>query len=141
MISKSLRDPGNATTDTITLSVLILAELATTEEHALEMIQSKDSPFDAPFQSMQWIDVYSSLPPNPIHLEGLIKIIELKGGVENVRLPCLAAILSLQVQDLTLPWCGTNIGERVGSTLFIRLDGYPIRASHSSPYRGSLHRK
>jgi hypothetical protein len=95
MISKSLQDPGNATTDTITLSVLILAELATTEEHALEMIQSKDSPFDAPFQSMQWIDVYSSLPPNQIHLDGLIKIIELKGGLENVRLPCLAAILSL----------------------------------------------
>lgn len=95
MISKSLQHPENAMADTIALSVLILAELATSEEYASEMIRSRDSPFDAPFQSLQWIDVYSSLPPNPIHVEGLIKIIKLKGGLENIKLPCLAAIISL----------------------------------------------
>ena len=95
LVNKSLQDLENATTDTIAHSVLILAQLATSEEHALEMILSRDSPFDAPFQSLQWVDVYSSLPANPIHLKGLIKIIELKGGVENIKLPCLAAITSL----------------------------------------------
>jgi hypothetical protein len=95
MIQKSLQDPENATADTIALSVLMLTEMATSEEHALETILSRDSPFDTPFQSLQWVDVYLSLPPNPIHLEGLIKIIELRGGLENIKLPCLAAIMSL----------------------------------------------
>jgi hypothetical protein len=95
MINKSLQDPENATTDTIALSVLILAELATSEEHALEIILCRDSPFDPPLQSLQWLDVYSSLPPNPIHVEGLIRIIKLKGGLESIKLPCLAAIMSL----------------------------------------------
>jgi hypothetical protein len=95
MISKSLQHPENAITDTIALSVLILAELATSEEYALEMILSRDSPFNTPFQSLQWIDVYSSLPPNPIHVEGLIEIIKLRGGLESIKLPCLAAIISL----------------------------------------------
>lgn len=94
MVNKSLEDLENATTDTIAYSVLIFAQGATSE-HALEIIQSRDSPFDAPFQSLQWVDVYSSLPPNPIHLEGLVKIIELKGGLENIKCPCLAAIMSL----------------------------------------------
>jgi hypothetical protein len=108
MISKSLQHPEHALTDTIALSVLILAELATSEEYALEMILGRDSPFDAPFQSLQWVDVYSSLPPNTIHVEGLIKIIKLKGGLENIKLPCLAAIISLYVLDLALSRVSAN---------------------------------
>lgn len=50
MISKSLQHAENDLTDTITLSVLILAELATSEENELELILGRDSPFDVPFR-------------------------------------------------------------------------------------------
>jgi hypothetical protein len=108
MISKSLRHAENVLTDTITLSVLILAELATSEENQLEMILGRDSPFDVPFQSLQWVDVYSSLLPNTIHVKGLIKIIKLKGGLETITLPCLASIISLYVLDFTLSQLSAN---------------------------------
>jgi hypothetical protein len=102
MINRSLQDPENATTDTMVLSVLILAGLATSDDLALEIMLTRDSPFDSPFPSLQWVDVYSLLPHNPIHLEGLIKIIDLKGGIENIKLPYLAGIISSQVLDLSL---------------------------------------
>lgn len=127
MISKSLQHPENVLTDTLVLCVLILAELATSEEYALEIFLGRDSPFDVPFKSLQWVDVYSSLPPNTIHVEGLIKIIKLKGGLENIKLPCLASIISLYVLDFTLSRVGAN-----SARLQIRFDSFQSMVSPST---------
>jgi hypothetical protein len=53
------------------------------------------SPFYPPLRNMQWLDIYGTLSPDPIHTQGLAQLINMRGGLENIALPGLAATLSL----------------------------------------------
>lgn len=93
MIRRAIQDPVKAVSDTLILSVLIMAELAS--DSAYESIgPAIDSPFRPPLRSLQWLDVYGAKLPNPLHIQGLITLVTKKKGLENIKLPGLAAVIS-----------------------------------------------
>jgi hypothetical protein len=52
-------------------------------------------PFFEPFlKSLQSLDVYGLLSVNPQHAMGLLRLIEVRGGLEKVNTPGLAAVIS-----------------------------------------------
>jgi hypothetical protein len=91
-INRIIRDPSQVVSDAAILSVLCLAN---NESPAWK--ERKESPFQAPLRSLQWLDVYGSLSPNPTHQAGLAQLVYLKGGLDKIELPALAAIVSLYV--------------------------------------------
>jgi hypothetical protein len=91
-INRAIQDPSQATSDAVILSVVCLANNRYEERTSQ---YTDHSPFHAPLRSLQWIDIYGSLFPNPIHQAGLVQMIALRGGLEEIQLPGLAAVISL----------------------------------------------
>lgn len=90
-INRALNDKESAVTDNMILNVLILAAA----DGEVVSASACNSPFNAPLRSLQWLDIYSSVSTKEIHLRGLIQLIRLRGGVERIQLPALAAVLCL----------------------------------------------
>jgi len=86
-----MNDPSRAVTDAVILSVLCMA---TNSHQDVALTSSAQSPFYPPLRSLQWLDIYGTPSANPIHAQGLAQLIELRGGLENVTLPELAATIS-----------------------------------------------
>ncbi|KAH8429114.1 uncharacterized protein LDX57_006784 [Aspergillus melleus] len=91
MINQQVSIPGRAVCDAVILSVICMAHNAADEND--ERLQRR-TPFHAPMRRLQWLDVYGSLPPNIVHVEGLVQMVKLRGGLEQITLPGLAPILS-----------------------------------------------
>lgn len=89
-VNKEIQTPSRAVSDGIILSVASLAN-HTGDELIWEV---KQSPFQPPLQSLQWLDIYGSLLPNHVHLNGLGQLIKLKEGPKKTTLRGLAPILS-----------------------------------------------
>ena len=53
--------------------------------------------FQAQLRSLEWLNVYVHLLPNPVHQTGIYRIITLKRGLEKIKLPGLAAMISYLV--------------------------------------------
>lgn len=92
LINRAVQDPGRAASDAVLLSILCMAH---NTSHNADQRRSSRTPFTAPLQRLQWLDVYGSLPPNIVHVRGLIQMVMLRGGVEAIDLPGLSSILSL----------------------------------------------
>ena len=91
LVNNAVQDPSRAAIDAVLLSVLCMAH-----NTAYSTPQQRPStPFTAPLQHLQWLDVFGSLPPNLVHVQGLIQMVLLRGGVQNIELPGLPSILSL----------------------------------------------
>lgn len=89
-INEAIQSPSLAVTDNVILSVLCLANNDIPKNQNVN-----NSPFRPPLRSLQWLDVYGTLSPNPIHQEGLAQLVRLRGGLERIELPGLAAVISL----------------------------------------------
>lgn len=94
-ITAILPNTDQAVCDAVILSVLCMA----TNRYAggPKCHQDMESPFQAPLRSLQWLDVYGRLSPNPLHQAGLSQLVYLRGGLEKIELPGLAAVISLYV--------------------------------------------
>ncbi|KIW34067.1 uncharacterized protein PV07_00867 [Cladophialophora immunda] len=95
LINKALRDPNNAITDAVIVSVLALATNAW--DLTLQRFQTQPATqpiFDPLLKSLQWLDVYGLLSAHPIHAAGLVQLIALRGGLKNIQTNGLAAIIS-----------------------------------------------
>jgi hypothetical protein len=90
-VNKAIQHRSRALSDAVILSVICLAN--NTED---ELLWDKNLrlPFQPPLRGLQWLDIYGSLLPNPIHLAGLAQLIKLREGLERINLPGLAPILS-----------------------------------------------
>ncbi|KAL3486010.1 hypothetical protein BJX62DRAFT_229093 [Aspergillus germanicus] len=86
-----VRDPLQAISDSVILVVLCLA---TNKYNGPSHDENCSTPFYAPLRSLQWLDIYGRLSPHPVHQAGLVKLIELRGGLEKIELPGLAAVIS-----------------------------------------------
>lgn len=91
MVSREIENPARATCDSIIFSVVCMAH--SQRDERLTEVQS--IPFTSPMQRLQWLDVYGSLPPNLVHVGGLIQMVKLRGGIDKIKLPGLASIISL----------------------------------------------
>jgi hypothetical protein len=92
MINKSLQSKPQTVTDTLILSALCMANNSANEVK-LDHVQA--SPFTPPLRRLQWLDIYGRMSSSSAHQVGLLQLINLRGGLECVELPGLAAILSL----------------------------------------------
>ncbi|KAF9895243.1 hypothetical protein FE257_000145 [Aspergillus nanangensis] len=91
MINREVQNPNRAVCDAVILSVMCMAHsVAEDNDHRRQRMTS----FTAPMRRLQWLDVYGSLPPNLVHIQGLIQMVNLRGGLDNISLPGLAPILS-----------------------------------------------
>ncbi|KAL3487438.1 hypothetical protein BJX62DRAFT_191684 [Aspergillus germanicus] len=88
-INAAIQEPSLAVTDEIILSVLTLANNDSGDSRGI-----KKSPFQPTLRSLQWLDIYGRLSPNPIHQVGLLRLVELRGGLDKIELPGLAAVIS-----------------------------------------------
>ncbi|CAG7938057.1 unnamed protein product [Penicillium nalgiovense] len=91
LINQDVRDPDRAISDAVLLSVICMAHHQAEEKSAQ---QHHRTPFNPPFPRLQWIDVYGCLPPNMIHIKGLLQLIKLRGGLANIPTEGLAATIS-----------------------------------------------
>lgn len=96
LINKAVRNPNpkKAVSDAVLLSVICMAH-----HHAEEKLvqQHRRTPFSPPFPRLQWIDVYGCLPPNMVHIKGLVQLVKLRGGLPCLPTEGLAATISLYV--------------------------------------------
>lgn len=92
LINKAVQDPKRAASDAVILSVLCMAHNPT---YCSPQSLSSGTPFTAPLQLLQWLEVFGSFAPNIVHIRGLMQMVMLRGGIENIKLPGLAPILSL----------------------------------------------
>ncbi|PWY77066.1 hypothetical protein BO70DRAFT_397954 [Aspergillus heteromorphus CBS 117.55] len=90
-VTREVSDPTRAVCDAVILSVICMAHNVA-EDHGRAVHQT--TPFDAPLQRLQWLDIYGGLPPNLVHIKGLVQMVRLRGGLQNLSLPGLAATLS-----------------------------------------------
>ncbi|KAJ5531967.1 hypothetical protein N7494_008519 [Penicillium frequentans] len=119
LINQAIRDPSRAISDAVLLSVVCMAHHAAPVE-----IKIQSTPFEPPFQQLQWLDVYGCLSPNIIHVQGLVQLLKLRGGLRNIKLPGLAATLCFSEVFAAAVWCVQPIFEfwplnesRLGVTL------------------------
>ncbi|RAL11920.1 uncharacterized protein BO97DRAFT_443623 [Aspergillus homomorphus CBS 101889] len=88
-VTREVSDPTRAVCDAVILSVICMAHNVADNEH----MKGQKLPFTAPMQRLQWLDIYSSLPPNLVHIKGLTQMVKMRGGLENLTLPGLAPTL------------------------------------------------
>ncbi|CAG8253481.1 unnamed protein product [Penicillium salamii] len=93
LINKAVRNPNpkKAVSDAVLLSVICMAHHQA-EEKLVQ--QHRRTPFNPPFPRLQWIDVYGCLPPNMIHIKGLVQLVKLRGGLSCIPTEGLAATVS-----------------------------------------------
>ncbi|CAI7617132.1 unnamed protein product [Penicillium crustosum] len=91
LINEAVHDPDRAASDAVLLSVICMAHHQADEE---SVHQHRRTPFNPPFPRLQWIDVYGCLPPNMIHIKGLLQMVKLRGGLANIHTDGLAATIS-----------------------------------------------
>ncbi|KAJ6015884.1 Protein of unknown function DUF3468 [Penicillium herquei] len=102
LINEALQDPTRMLSDAVLLSVICLAHHRATQD--LKLSQVKKTPFDPPFQWLQWLNVYGCLQPNELHIGGLVELIKLR-GLRNIKLPGLAATISFSEVFAAACWC------------------------------------
>lgn len=94
LINQAVRDPSRAASDAVLLSVICMAHHQPEDDRRQ---RHRKTPFNPPFQRLQWIDVYGCLPPNLIHIGGLVQLIKLRGGLENIQFAGLPPTITLYV--------------------------------------------
>ncbi|PKY00527.1 hypothetical protein P168DRAFT_275828 [Aspergillus campestris IBT 28561] len=91
LIQHDISQPDRAVQDAVILSVMCMAH---NNADINDARRHRRTPFTPPMQRLQWLDIYGSLPPNLIHTRGLAQLVQIRGGLKNIRLPGLAPILS-----------------------------------------------
>ncbi|KAL4801975.1 hypothetical protein BDV18DRAFT_147951 [Aspergillus unguis] len=90
MVSREIQNPSRAICDAVIFSVICMAHSQMDER----LTKLQNIPFTSPMQRLQWLDVYGSLPPNLVHVQGLVQMVKLRGGIDKIKLPGLASIIS-----------------------------------------------
>jgi hypothetical protein len=98
-LNRVMRDPCHAITDETILAVLCMG-FNRVDGSAWPRA---DPPLKPPLRNLQWLNVYGTLSGNEIHVRGMIKLIEMKGGLESLKMPGLAETVSLYAKFQTIP--------------------------------------
>jgi len=82
---------SRSTHEALILSVLCMA--SNTRDETV-WLRQKFSPFNAPLKKLQCLDIYGTLVLHPAHAQGLIRLVQLHGGLKEIVTVGLAAIIS-----------------------------------------------
>jgi len=87
----TMRDPEEAGKD---VNIFAIAALAKNGEPEKGYVPLK-TPTQGPLRSLQFLNKLALTESVPVHYKALTKLIELKGGLEEIKLPGLSALISL----------------------------------------------
>ncbi|KAL4911838.1 hypothetical protein BDW62DRAFT_41826 [Aspergillus aurantiobrunneus] len=90
LVSREMDNPSRAVCDSMIFSVVCMAHNKADDD----LTGYQNTPFTAPMQGLQWLDVYGCLRPNLVHIGGLVQMVNLRGGIDKIQLPGLASIIS-----------------------------------------------
>ncbi len=90
-LNKDIRDPKRASLDETILAVLCMAANGVTPPKRKTAIV----PTQSGLRTLQSLDTYATLSTVPVHAKGLAALVDLRGGLENLKLDGLAETLSL----------------------------------------------
>ena len=90
-VNEAIQDPSRALSDAVIICVMGLVNNGGSD---LMWDENPRLLFQSPLRDLQWLDVYGRLMPNSVHLNGLAQLVKLRGGLEHIKLPGLAPILS-----------------------------------------------
>jgi hypothetical protein len=95
IINANLDDDHRATSDSTILAVLALAyhDLRISERRVM-VDKTNPGPAVGPLRTLRMLNLFGRIEHDPIHYEGLTKMIGLRGGLDQLTLPCLAASIS-----------------------------------------------
>ncbi|KAI2280769.1 hypothetical protein LOZ02_004934 [Ophidiomyces ophidiicola] len=96
-LNKMMHHPSQACSDEVILAVLCMAF----NRIDYSGWNVADPWPKAPLRNLQWLDVYGGLSLNDHHIKGLLALIETKGGLDQLKMPGLAEILSTAVVMLS----------------------------------------
>ncbi|KAG4431731.1 hypothetical protein IFR05_012786 [Cadophora sp. M221] len=89
-LNKFISDPKNAARDEVLLTILILAS-----HEAVDAKEEPNKPFDSPLKTMQWLNMYGNCTYAPTHMKMLCDLVNQRGGLEVIKLPCMAEMIVL----------------------------------------------
>jgi len=85
-----MKNPNEAAKD---INIFAIGALAKNGELETRPVPLK-TPIQGPLRSLQFLNRLGLMDEAPVHYHALTKLIELKGGLENIKLPGLAALIS-----------------------------------------------
>jgi len=88
-VNECLSDPNVASRDEVILAILILAS-----HEAMNMSAGKQNPFNSPLKTAQWLNIYSTITYVPEHMEAVLRLVTLRGGLENIKMFGLAEVIA-----------------------------------------------
>ena len=83
-LNEALSDPRQALRDEIILAILILASEVVISN------KRNSSPFNSPFRSLKWLNMYGNTKFVPQHAKAVADIVTIRGGLETLELIDLA---------------------------------------------------
>jgi len=89
-LNEFISDPKNALRDEVLLTILVLAS-----HDALEAKEETRKPFNSPMKTMQWLNLYGNCTYTPTHMKALYDLVNMRGGLEVIKLPCMAEMIVL----------------------------------------------
>jgi hypothetical protein len=90
-LNEEMKCPVKACSDENIMAVLIMGH----KNPGPAPSRTGKLPAQAPLKGLQSLDIYGKSDLVPMHVLGLKKLVELRGGVENIELDGLATIVSL----------------------------------------------
>jgi len=89
-LNEVISNGKEALTDEVILTIIRLAS-----HEFVNFTEEKRKPFNSPLQRAGLLDTYGGLQIVPGHMDAIIKLVDLRGGIENLTLPGLAEALVL----------------------------------------------
>ncbi|KAL2066123.1 hypothetical protein VTL71DRAFT_2194 [Oculimacula yallundae] len=80
--------------DEVLLTILILAAHEAVDFVAIEEPE-ENKPFNSPLTNMQWMNMYGNNTYQNVHMKALHGIVKGRGGLEELKLPCVAEMIVL----------------------------------------------
>jgi hypothetical protein len=90
-INQALQDPGSQKTDELLMAVFFMGYSRYDEA----VFSPGRDPHKSPLNDIQWANIYSYLDYDEVHVMGLIRLLEIRGGIDAIKLHGLAEMMSL----------------------------------------------
>ena len=90
LLNKELCRPDTAVTEAILWAVVALGYTDSVGE-----LRSGKRPRQSFLRELQSLHIYGRLAINPTHVEGLGKLLQIIGGIEKIKTPGMAQVMSL----------------------------------------------
>ncbi|RDW66559.1 hypothetical protein BP6252_10194 [Coleophoma cylindrospora] len=105
LVNAAISNPAEACND---INIFAVSALAFKGSPCKKVDVPLKIPKQGPLRSLQFLSAYAMTDSVSIHVDGLSKLIEIKGGLDKIEIPGLASLISLSelrvaIRDLTMP--------------------------------------